>query len=77
MACRVGITTDPARRKQEWESKYSTLRNWRIVSEHGSKSEAQEVENRIEDACGCDAHHGGDGPENAYWYVYVFEHDGY
>lgn len=74
MACRVGITTNPGRRKREWESEYPTLRNWRIVSRHKTKSAAQAAEDRFADSYGCDASPGGAGPEHANWCVYVFEY---
>lgn len=76
MACRVGITTNPGERRRYWESKYSTLRNWRIVSRHETKSAAQQKENEIARSRGCDASPGGAGSAYARWCVYVFDHDG-
>ena len=74
MACRVGITTDPVRRKQDWQRQYPRLRNWRILSTHNSKSAAQQRESQEARNRGCTAHPGGEGPERATWYVYYFEH---
>lgn len=74
MPCRVGITMNPDRRKREWESRYSTLRNWEIVSRHNTKSAAQQKEDEIALFLGCDASPGGAGPEHADWCVYVFEY---
>ena len=74
MACRVGITTDPGRRKIEWEGRYPSLRSWRILSTHDSKNAAQQRETQEARKKGCIAHHGGDGPEYAKWYVYYFEY---
>ena len=77
MACRVGITTDPEERKRYWQSRYRSLRNWRIVGQYNSKTKAQQEETRLARLWGCEASPGGAGPEYAVWYVYVFEHDGY
>ena len=77
MPCRVGITTDPDRRKREWKFRHPTLKNWEIVSWHRTRSAAQQKEDEIAHSLGCDAHHGGAEPAYAdWWYVYVFEHDG-
>ena len=72
MACQVGITTDPDRRKREWQSERPSLRNWRIVSTHRTKSAAQKKESEVAGNSGCNAHAGGSGPENATWHVYRF-----
>ena len=74
MACRVGITTDPQRRKQEWEEEYPWLRRWTIISRHSTRSAAQTKENQEARNRGCEAHPGGAGPERATWYVYYFEY---
>ena len=74
MACRVGITTDPERRKQEWEREQPTLRRWRILSTHRTRSAAQTRENQEARNRGCQAHPGGPGPERATWRVYYFEY---
>ena len=65
MACRVGITTDPARRKEEWKRRYPSLRKWRILSTHSTKRAAQERERLEARERGCRAHHGGEGPLSA------------
>lgn len=74
MACRVGITTDPERRKSEWEREYPNLTNWQILEEHYTKSAAQAAEDRLAKKYGCVAHPGGDGPDYATWYVYYFQY---
>lgn len=38
MACQVGITTDPDRRKEEWKRKYPHLWGWEIIGQHATKS---------------------------------------
>ncbi len=74
MSCRVGITTDPDRRKKEWENQHPTLRNWKILSKHDSKTKAQSRENQEARNRGCVSGSGGGGPEYATWYVYYFEY---
>ena len=76
MACRVGITTDPEGRKQYWERKHPTLRNWEIIAEYASKSDAQAREDAEAEERNCVAHSGGDDPDdaNALWRVYYFEY---
>ena len=74
MPCQVGITTDPGRRRQEWERERPTLRNWRILSQHQTKTAAQQAENREARARGCNSGAGGDGPERAAWSVYYFDY---
>ena len=63
MACRVGITTVPEERKRYWQSRYRSLRNWRIVGQYNSKTEAQREETRLAALWGCEASPGGAGPE--------------
>ena len=78
MVCRVGITTDLIGRRADWESKYPrTFRNWQVVETHYSKSQAQARETMLAGEWDCESHPGGDGPEDATWYVYYFQHDGY
>jgi len=77
MACRAGITTNPPERERYWRSQYSSFRNWRLISRHSSRAEAQTKENLIAAQWGCEANPGGGGPEFATWHVYTFEHDGY
>ena len=72
--CRVGITTDPDRRKMEWEEKYPNLRNWKILSKHNSRSSAQSAEESKARGHGCKSHPRGGGPEMSTWYVYHFEY---
>lgn len=74
MACRVGITTDPNRRKAEWQIQHPNLRNWQIIGQHNSRSAAQAQEIQVANTYNCTAYPGGEGPENAIWYVYYFEY---
>ena len=74
MACRVGITTDPDRRRREWELEYPNLRDWQVIGTHLSKTAAQAQETVEAARRGCAASAGGDGPEVATWYVYYFDH---
>lgn len=74
MACRVGITTDPDRRKKEWEQEYPYLRDWTIIAKFQTKSAAQARENQEAKRLGCNSSPGGGGPEEATWFVYYFRH---
>ena len=72
MACRIGITTDPASRKRYWEREHPTLSNWQILRTFSNKMDAQKYETEQATRRGCRAHAGGDGPEIATWSVYYF-----
>lgn len=76
MACRVGITTDPGGREQDWRSRYPrTFKNWQIVGGPYPRWQAQMEENRLANLWGCESHHGGREPKLArLWYVYKFEY---
>ena len=74
MACRVGITTNPAGQKQYWESMYPLLGNWELEGPYPTKSEAQAREDILACEHDCDTHEDGTGPECANWYVYYFEY---
>lgn len=74
MACRIGITMNPARRKKEWQLEYPNLRNWAVLGTYDSKSAAQARENAEANRAGCAAAPGGNGPKFATWHVYRFEH---
>ena len=74
MACQIGITTAPDRRRAEWQARYATLRNWRILGNYTSRTAAQAAENQLSRQQGCGARAGGDGPEHATWYVYRFDY---
>ena len=74
MRCRVGITTNPEGRKQYWKRKHPTLRNWKILGRHKTKSSAQTRETAEAKRRGCDASPGGGGQEVATWHVYYFQH---
>jgi len=73
MPCRVGITTNPQRRRSDWENQVVGLTNWRILAQYRTKSKAQEHENRYAARIGCLAHAGGpDTP--GIWHVYRFDY---
>ena len=74
MPCQVGITTDPQRRWEEWRRDRPSLRNWRILSVHNTKTAAQQAENREAAARGCNSGAGGAGPERETWSVYYFDY---
>lgn len=72
MGCRVGITTNPSRRKQEWQQKYPNLWDWTLLAKYATKSAAQARENEEAARLGCDSGSGGSGNEHDTWYVYYF-----
>jgi len=73
MPCRVGISTNPAGRKAEWENQVIGLKNWRIVKKFRSKQKAQEYETWYAERYNCRAHAGGsDAP--GIWHVYRFNY---
>ena len=76
MPCRVGITTDPARREQYWRGKYPNLRNWLILGRYSSRDRAQRRENLEARKLGCAFSEGGKDPSNPglTWHVYYFKH---
>lgn len=75
MPCRVGMTTDPARRKKEWESEYPNLHDWEILYDGLSKEKAQEKETEEASARGCVAEPGGrESEDNKKWSVYYFKY---
>ena len=47
MACRIGITTDTEKRKAYWKSQHPTLKDWRIIKVHKTKTEAQAAETKL------------------------------
>ncbi len=68
---------DPEEQKQYWRFQYRSFREWEIVTRCNSKFNAQEDEARLAELWDCEVQPGEAGPEQAVWYVYVFEHDGY
>ena len=80
MPCRVGITRNPLRRRQQWENQVVGLRNWR-ADFVGSKSDAQQKEYLRQAWCEqkgdrgkCHAHPGGGDPDEYGWYIYEFDY---
>ena len=74
MACRIGITTDPNRRKGEWGAKYPKLSGWAILGTYNSKSDAQDAETSFARLYGGESAPGGAGSERDTWYVYKFNY---
>jgi len=77
MVCRVGITTRPEQRKQEWKRKVDGLRNWQILAKRQNREDAQNLENQYAKQYGCKASGGGNDPDgpNETWSVYRFDYD--
>ena len=73
MPCRVGITTDPDRRRAEWENEVVGLKNWRILQQFESRKEAQDYETSYAKRYNCHAHGGGRAAPGP-WYVYRFDY---
>ncbi len=73
MPCRVGITTDPERRKAYWESKVYGLTNWRLLKSYRSRAKAQEHEERYAARYNCQASPGGNDAGGT-WHVYRFDY---
>ena len=73
MPCRVGITTDPKRRKQEWEEKVYGLSNWELSGPYSSREAAQNEENKLKAKYNCE---GAPGEKDADddWHVYMFNY---
>ena len=71
--CKIGMTTDPKRRKAEWERKYPDL-EWKTLQKYDSKSAAQSAEKRLANKYDCEAHGGGSGSKYKPWYTYKFNH---
>ena len=74
MACQVGMTTNPEQRKAQWKAQRPSLRNWQIVDTCYSKTAAQRREREIAQQYGCNWGEGGQGPENATWYIYYYQY---
>ena len=71
--CRVGMTTDPNRRKAHWENKISNITDWEWFGPYDSREEAQAFETHLASIHGCESHPGGRDPEgNKKWWVYKF-----
>ncbi len=73
MPCKVGITTDPEKRKAYWETQVVGLTDWEILKKFTRKEDAQQFETQYAKLHGCFAQQGGaetGGP----WYVYRFNY---
>ena len=73
MPCRVGITTDPEKRKSTWKNKVIGFRGFRIVKECLTRKEAQEIERQYAEKHGCIQHGGGRNAQPP-WIVYRFSY---
>lgn len=71
MACRAGITTNPASRRNQWETQYPNLFGWALYGPFDSREKAQEWEDL---QTGCERSGGGSEPDNpkAKWHGYIF-----
>ena len=74
MACRIGITTNPERRKREWKMRHQNLRNWKIIANGLSYSLAQQKEKKYAQRDGCIANPGGPNNGKRNWSVYYFNY---
>lgn len=76
--CRIGMTTDPNRRKKEWEREYrkqgKSIISWVILNTYKSKSSAQEFETREANKQNCESQQGGRDSKKTIWYVYKLEY---
>ena len=66
MSCRVGITTDPEKRKQYWQGLHPHLRNWKIIASNLSYLDAQRKETEYAKRCSCESHSGRPGNRGKY-----------
>lgn len=76
MKCRIGITSNLEQRERAWRATHPNLNNWTILMGPLGRKEAQAWETKLAAEQGCQAHPGGDEPDNpnAKWYVYRFEY---
>ena len=81
MPCRVGITTDPEKRKKYWANRVTGFRSWATHGCHFSKADAQAEEDRRVAECNasgdrgtCHGHPGGGEPDDIVWTVYSFDY---
>lgn len=71
--CRVGMTTNPTRRKAEWEAEIPNTTDWAWFGHYNSRKDAQAFETYLASIHECESHHGGREPENNNpWWVYKF-----
>ena len=75
MLCRVGITTDPERRRKEWEKEVVGLSGWEILATFPTKEKAQAYEDQYAANSGCKGHAGGPDTPGT-WSVYRFDYTG-
>ena len=77
VSCRIGMTQDLERREKKWVNDYKkegkTVISWKMIGTYESKSDAQEAETREAKIHNCFSYPGGQGAENATWYLYKLE----
>ena len=74
MACYVGMTTDLEERLKFWRHEIPTRGESHTIGTYYTKTRAQRAETEEAVRRGCTSGSGGDGPENATWYVYTFDY---
>ena len=75
MPCRVGITTDPERRRHEWQERFPALHHWQILACGLTKHDAQIRQTLEAIRHGCAHAPIGSEVENTSWSVYYFEYN--
>ena len=73
MPCRIGISTNPAERQKYWEGRVQGLKDWRIISHHPTRGQAQAAESSYARRHGCKSSPGG-AAARGQWYVYHFDY---
>lgn len=75
MPCSVGISTDPKRKKEEWELKVSRLRKWHTEGPYRTKEAAQKKKRELIARYNCQRDtQKAEAP--GLWYVYMIEYIG-
>ena len=74
MTCRVGVTTNPTKRKLFWMSKYPALRNWEELETDLTYDEAQAAEAFYAAFYGCKSKLGGERVDGSDYVVYRFDY---
>lgn len=74
MACYVGMTKDPDRRKREHEAAYEGFSNWRILASGLTYQEALAKEDNAAKTYGCYAEPGGPVSAGRVYSVYKFNY---
>lgn len=75
MTKKVGMTSDPARRERDKRREDPGIRNWKIKAENLTRSQAQELENKLGKKPGHESNPGGRKPNNPKAKYSVYTHD--